>query len=229
MLFYWSKPHVTLAIHAIMGGWVSSSYFLQILLISGYVLKVNFEGHSMFTHGLEVPSCFLNLPQPPLPPFPALLNTFPAGRRRYHPNPSSYNLTILILIVLQSSSSQKIIPSSVFSASQYHSSRRSSGYHLQICFIPHCKYITMQSRCQKYPINSHKTMKSDRDGDQYLSMKTEKDNSFDYSTSQEMDPKQMIKSQTIRNSKAFCIRMVPLPRLRHKISPDRRSDLVGGG
>ena len=105
----------------------------------------------------------------------------------------------------------------------------SSGYYLQICFISHCKYITMQSRWQKYPINSHKTMKSDRNGDQYLSMKKEKDNSFDYSTSQEMDPKQMIKSQTNRNSKAFCIRMVPLPRLRHKISPDRRSDLVGGG
>ena len=38
VLFYWSKPHAALAIHAIMRGWVSRSYFLQLLLISSYVL-----------------------------------------------------------------------------------------------------------------------------------------------------------------------------------------------
>ena len=38
VLFYWSKPHVALVILAVMRGWVSSLYFLQMLLISGYVL-----------------------------------------------------------------------------------------------------------------------------------------------------------------------------------------------
>ena len=39
VLFYWSRPHVALAIHAIMRGWVSSSYFLQIVLISAKIMQ----------------------------------------------------------------------------------------------------------------------------------------------------------------------------------------------
>ena len=37
VLFYWSRPH------AIIRGWVSSSCFLQILLITGYVLGKNLQ------------------------------------------------------------------------------------------------------------------------------------------------------------------------------------------
>ena len=62
--------------------------------IFGFKFKLTFEGHSMFTHGLEVPSCFLNLPPPPLAR--ALLNTFP-GRRRHRPHPPFYHRTILII------------------------------------------------------------------------------------------------------------------------------------
>ena len=49
MIFYWSRSYVALAIHAIMRGWVSSSYYQQILLISGYVVATQDAQNTCFT------------------------------------------------------------------------------------------------------------------------------------------------------------------------------------
>ena len=63
MFSHWSRPHVCLAIYAILRGWVSCTQFQQNWLISGHVFAVNSiscsPGFDNLTFHLIAQLCFL--------------------------------------------------------------------------------------------------------------------------------------------------------------------------
>ena len=154
----------------------------------------------MFTHGLEVLSCFLNLPQPPFPS---------PGSAEYIPNPPSYNPTTLIII-----DDYPIV--SIFS--------------ITVSFVQKwwevCPQVTISksvlsvivniSGCIKDdrnidPINSQKAMKDNQDGDKDIATNNARTtfwlfNQSRYSSpTKEKFPQKLVK----QNLKAFLIRLVP--------------------